>query len=315
VTNASRTQLMNLQTLDWDQELLDAFEIPRAMLPAIRSSGAFYGVATAEPLSPVVISGILGDQQAALVGQTCFDSGDAKNTYGTGCFLLMNTGDTPVRSTCGLLTTVAYRFGDGRARYALEGSIAITGALVQWLRDNLGMIEQSADVEALARTVPDNGGVYFVPAFSGLYAPHWNDRARGTIVGLTRFANRGHLARAVLEATAFQTWEVLQAMEKDSGVRLEALRVDGGMTDDDLLMQFQADIVDRPVVRPAIKETTALGAAFAAGLAIDIFPDLEDLRSRWIEGRRWHPDMPEEERQRMLTCWTRAVARSIDWAG
>jgi glycerol kinase len=220
-----------------------------------------------------------------------------------------------VRSTCGLLTTVAYRFGDGRARYALEGSIAITGALVQWLRDNLGMIEQSADVEALARTVPDNGGVYFVPAFSGLYAPHWNDRARGTIVGLTRFANRGHLARAVLEATAFQTWEVLQAMEKDSGVRLEALRVDGGMTDDDLLMQFQADIVDRSVVRPAIKETTALGAAFAAGLAIDIFPDLDDLRARWIESRRWHPDMADDERQAMLASWTKAVGRSLDWAG
>ena len=315
VTNASRTQLMDVRTLEWDEELLELFDIPRAMLPAIRSSGAFYGVATAEPLSSVVISGILGDQQAALVGQTCFDCGDAKNTYGTGCFLLMNTGGTPVHSTCGLLTTVAYRFGDGQARYALEGSIAITGALVQWLRDNLGMIETSADIEALARTVPDNGGVYFVPAFSGLFAPHWNDSARGTISGLTQFANRGHLARAVLEATAFQTWEVLQAMEQDSGVRLEALRVDGGMTDDDLLMQFQADIVDRPVVRSAIRETTALGAAFAAGLAIDIFPGLDDLRARWIEGRTWHPDMADEDRQRMLTSWTRAVGRSLNWVG
>ena len=313
VTNASRTLLMNLRTLQWDEELLDLFEIPRAMLPAIRPSSESYGVASAEPLSSVSITGILGDQQAALVGQTCFECGDAKNTYGTGCFLLLNTGNTPVHSRCGLLTTVAYRFGDGQARYALEGSVAITGALVQWLRDNLGMIEKSADIEALARTVPDNGGVYFVPAFSGLYAPHWNERARGTIAGLTQFANRGHLARAVLEATAFQTWEVLQAMEKDSGVRLETLRVDGGMTDDDLLMQFQADIVNRPVVRSAVRETTALGAAFAAGLAIDLFRDLDDLRARWIEGRTWHPGMQPEERQRMLTLWTRAVARSVDW--
>ena len=313
VTNASRTQLMNLSTLQWDHELLDLFEIPAAMLPAIRSSSESYGVAKAEPVPSVAITGILGDQQAALVGQTCFEPGDAKNTYGTGCFLLLNTGETPVQSTHGLLTTVAYRFGNTPARYALEGSVAITGALVQWLRDNLGLIQQSADIEALARTVADNGGVYFVPAFSGLYAPHWNDNARGTIVGLTRFANRGHLARAVLEATAFQAWEVLQAMEKDSGVRLETLRVDGGMTDDDLLMQFQADIVNRPVVRPALKETTALGAAFAAGLAVGLFRDLDDLRARWIEGRRWHPDMQDAERQRMLKLWTKAVSRSLDW--
>ena len=313
VTNASRTMLMNLRTLEWDQELLDLFDIPAAMLPAIRSSSEPYGKATAEPVPGVAITGILGDQQAALVGQTCFDPGDAKNTYGTGCFLLLNTGETPVQSTHGLLTTVAYRFGKTPARYALEGSVAITGALVQWLRDNLGLIQHSADIEALARTVPDNGGVYFVPAFSGLYAPHWNDGARGTIVGLTRFANRGHLARAVLEATAFQTWEVLQAMEKDSGVRLETLRVDGGMTDDDLLMQFQADIVNRPVVRPAMKETTALGAAFAAGLSVGLFRDLDDLRARWIEGRRWHRDMQDDERQRMLTLWTKAVSRSLDW--
>jgi glycerol kinase len=313
VTNASRTQLMNLRTLEWDKELLDLFEIPAAMLPRICSSSEAYGSATADPVPSVAITGILGDQQAALVGQTCFQPGEAKNTYGTGCFLLLNTGETPVQSTHGLLTTVAYRFGTSPARYALEGSVAITGALVQWLRDNLGLIQHSADVEALARTVDDNGGVYFVPAFSGLYAPHWNDNARGTIIGLTRFANRGHVARAVLEATAFQTWEVLQAMEKDSGVRLETLRVDGGMTDDDLLMQFQADIVNRPVVRPAIKETTALGAAFAAGLSVGLFRDLDDLRARWIEGRRWQADMQDAERQRMLKLWTKAVSRSLDW--
>lgn len=313
VTNASRTQLMNLRTLRWDDELLELFDIPAAMLPAIRSSSELYSVARDEPLSSVAITGILGDQQAALVGQTCFEPGDAKNTYGTGCFLLLNTGDTLVHSNCGLLTTVAYRFGNAAASYALEGSIAITGALVQWLRDNLGLIQQSADVEALARTVQDNGGVYFVPAFSGLYAPHWNENARGVIAGLTRFANRGHLARAALEATAFQTWEVLQAMEKDSGVRLESLRVDGGMTDDDLLMQFQADIINRPVVRPKVKETTALGAAFAAGLAVEFFRDIDDLRARWIEVRRWQPDMHDDERRRMLRLWNKAISRSLDW--
>jgi glycerol kinase len=299
--------------LQWDDELLELFDIPAAMLPAIRSSSELYGVAKTDPLSSVAITGILGDQQAALVGQTCFEPGDAKNTYGTGCFLLLNTGDRVVHSNCGLLTTVAYRLGNAAASYALEGSVAIAGALVQWLRDNLGLIQQSADVEALARTVQDNGGVYFVPAFSGLYAPHWNENARGVIAGLTRFANRGHLARAALEATAFQTWEVLQAMEKDSGVRLESLRVDGGMTDDDLLMQFQADIIDRPVVRPKVKETTALGAAFAAGLAVEFFRDLDELRARWIEGRRWRADMHDDERQRMLRLWNKAVSRSLDW--
>jgi glycerol kinase len=313
VTNASRTQLMNLATLDWDADLLSAFDIPRAMLPSIRSSSERYGTASVEPVQGVPIAGILGDQQAALVGQTCFRPGEAKNTYGTGCFLLMNTGESAVQSRCGLLTTVAYRLGEQPAVYALEGSIAITGALVQWVRDNLGLIHRSPDIEALAMTVPDNGGVYFVPAFSGLYAPHWNDRARGTIVGLTRFANRGHIARAALESTAFQTWEVLQAMEKDSGVSLDSLRVDGGMTDDELLMQFQADIVDRPVVRPAIKETTALGAAFAAGLAIGVFHDLDDLRSRWVESRRWHPQMDDARRQPLIRQWTRAVSRSLDW--
>ena len=313
VTNASRTQLMHLDRLEWDGELLAAFDIPRAMLPDIRSSSERYGTATADPIDGVAITGILGDQQAALVGQTCFDPGEAKNTYGTGCFLLLNTGASAVRSRHGLLTTVAYRFGHAPACYALEGSIAVTGSLVQWIRDNLGLIQSSPEIETLARTVPDNGGVYFVPAFSGLYAPHWNDGARGTIVGLTRFANRGHLARAVLESTAFQTWEVLQAMEQDSGVSLETLRVDGGMTDDELLMQFQADIVNRVVVRPTIKETTALGAAFAAGLAVGVFSDLGDLRSRWSESRRWQPDMDEESRQQMLQRWTKAVSRSVDW--
>jgi glycerol kinase len=313
VTNASRTQLMNLETLDWDENLLAEFDIPRAMLPAIRSSSERYGVATAEPLEGVPITGILGDQQAALVGQTCFAPGEAKNTYGTGCFLLLNTGTSAVRSSHGLLTTVAYRMGREPAHYALEGSVAVAGALVQWVRDNLGLIQTSPEIETLARTVPDNGGVYFVPAFSGLYAPHWNDGARGTIVGLTRFVTRGHLARAVLEATAFQTWEVLRAMEQDSGVNLDTLCVDGGMTDDELLMQFQADIVNRTVVRPMIKETTALGAAFAAGLAVGVFSDLDDLRARWGESRRWLPDMPDERRQEMLQRWTKAVSRSLDW--
>jgi glycerol kinase len=313
VTNASRTQLMDLQTLDWSPELLSAFEIPRAMLPAIRSSSERYGAATEEPIEGVPITGILGDQQAALVGQTCFRPGEAKNTYGTGCFLLLNTGESRVRSHSGLLTTVGYRFGTAPPCYALEGSIAITGALVQWMRDNLGLIQHSADIEALALTVADNGGVYFVPAFSGLYAPHWNAHARGIIAGLTRFANRGHLARAALEATAFQTWEVLQAMEQDSGVSLETLRADGGMTDNALLMQFQADIVNRPVVLPAVKETTALGAAFAAGLAIGVFHDVDDLRSRWVERRRWAPQMDDAMRRRLVHEWAKGVGRSLDW--
>jgi len=313
VTNASRTQLMNLQSLDWDPDLLAAFDIPRAMLPAIRSSSERYGEAVPEAIRGVPIAGILGDQQAALVGQTCFRPGEAKNTYGTGCFMLMNTGETPVQSRFGLLTTVAYRIGAARPCYALEGSVAVTGALVQWLRDNLKMIDSSADVEALARSVPDNGGAYFVPAFSGLYAPHWNDRARGVIAGLTRFVTRGHLARAVLEATAFQTWEVLQAMEKDSGVSLEALRVDGGMTDNALLMQFQADIVNRTVVRPAVKETTALGAAFAAGVAVGVFRDADDLRARWVESHRWTPAMDSADRDRLVREWSKAVSRSLNW--
>jgi len=313
VTNASRTQLMNLRTLDWDPELLAAFDVPRAMLPAIRSSSEHYGTAVPEAVRGVPIAGILGDQQAALVGQTCFRPGEAKNTYGTGCFMLMNTGETAVTSRFGLLTTVAYQIGNAPPCYALEGSVAVTGALVQWLRDNLQMIAASADVEALARSVADNGGVYVVPAFSGLYAPHWNDRARGVIAGLTRFATRGHLARAVLEATAFQTWEVLRAMENDSGVSLEALRVDGGMTDNGLLMQFQADVVNRTVVRPAVKETTALGAAFAAGVATGVFKDVDDLRARWVESHRWTPAMAAADRDRMVHEWSKAVTRSLDW--
>jgi glycerol kinase len=283
------------------------------MLPKIASSSQVYGIGAIETLKGVPIAGILGDQQAALVGQTCFQSGEAKNTYGTGCFLLMNTGTQPTHSRFGLLTTVAYRFGDQPASYALEGSIAITGALVQWVRDNFGLIEKSADIETLARTVKDNGGVYFVPAFSGLYAPYWKASARGVIAGLTRYTNKGHLARAVLEATAFQTREVVEAMEKDSGIALEVLRTDGGMVDDDLLMQFQADILNRPVVRPAVKETTALGASYAAGLAVGFYKDLEDLSSQWSVDHTWQPHMDEKQRDVMYSSWKKAVSRSFDW--
>lgn len=313
VTNASRTQLMNLETLDWDSELLEIFDIPESLLPAIRSSSEIYGAATLDAVKGVPVAGILGDQQAALVGQTCFSPGEAKNTYGTGCFLLMNTGEKPVQSNAGLLTTVAYKLGKQPGRYALEGSIAITGALVQWLRDNLGLIEKSGDVESLARTVDDNGGVYFVPAFSGLYAPYWKDSARGVIAGLTRYANKGHIARAVLEATAFQTREVLDAMEQDSGVQLASLRTDGGMVGNDLLMQFQADILNRPVVRPVIRETTALGAAYAAGLAVGFFSDIDDLRANWAVDHTWTPNMAESERAELYRNWKKAVTRSFDW--
>ena len=312
-TNASRTQLMNLQTLDWDPELLDAFGVPAQMLPKISSSSQVYGTGAIDALKGVPLAGILGDQQAALVGQTCFRSGEAKNTYGTGCFLLMNTGEQPVTSKFGLLTTVAYRMGDQPAAYALEGSIAITGALVQWIRDNFGLIEKSADIETLARTVKDNGGVFFVPAFSGLYAPYWKANARGVIAGLTRYTNKGHLARAVLEATAFQTREVVEAMEKDSGIALDVLRTDGGMVDDDLLMQFQSDILDRPVVRPAVKETTALGAAYAAGLAVGFYKNFEDLRSHWSVDHTWQPHMDAKQRDVLYNSWKKAVSRSFDW--
>lgn len=315
VTNASRTQLMSLETLSWDKDLLGAFEIPAAMLPRITTSSETYGLAREAAIADVPIAGILGDQQAALVGQACFDAGEAKNTYGTGCFLLMNTGTRKVDSKSGLLTTIGYKFGNQPAHYALEGSIAITGALVQWVRDNLGLIEKSPDIEVLARTVSDNGGVYFVPAFSGLYAPYWKDSARGVIVGLTRYANKGHIARAALEATAFQTRDVLEAMEKDSGIDLDVLRTDGGMVADELLMQFQADILDRPVVRPGTRDaTTALGAAYAAGLAVGYFKDLKDLRVNWAVDRTWNPNLDGRKREEMYERWKRAVTRSFDWA-
>jgi glycerol kinase len=313
VSNASRTQFLNLKTLDWGEKLLAAFEIPRAVLPQVRSSSEVYGEASLKAIQGVPFAGILGDQQAALVGQACFRPGEVKNTYGTGCFLLMNTGERLVPSTFGLLTTVAYKFGGAAAHYALEGSVAIAGALVQWLRDNLGIIEKSADVETLARTVQDNGGVYFVPAFSGLYAPYWKESARGVVAGLTRYANKGHLARAVLEATAFQTREVVEAMEKDSQIGLESLRVDGGMVANELLMQFQADILNREVVRPVIQETTALGAAYAAGLAVKFFSGLEELRTNWAVDRKWKPLLGEPERARLYKNWKKAVTRSFDW--
>lgn len=313
VTNASRTQLMNLQTLFWDREILKFFEIPEAILPEIRSSSEVYGIAKTDSLRDVPIAGILGDQHAALVGQTCFRTGEAKNTYGTGCFLLMNTGEKPVHSNFGLLTTLAYKFGKQPAHYALEGSIAIAGALIQWLRDNLGLIENSANVESLARTVKNNGGVYFVPAFSGLYAPYWKANARGVIAGLTRYANKGHLARAALEATAFQTREVVEAMEKDSNIGIDALRADGGMVENDLLMQFQADILGRPVVRPVVTETTALGACYAAGLAVGFFKDTDELRAQWAVDHTWKPGMEDAARSRLYRDWKKAVTRSFDW--
>jgi glycerol kinase len=313
VTNASRTQLMNLVTLQWDGEILRDFGIPIAMLPKIVSSSEVYGTTKLPGVTGVAIAGDLGDQQAALVGQACFNPGEAKSTYGTGCFMLMNTGERPVRSSFGLLTTVAYKFGARPACYALEGSIAITGALVQWLRDNLGLIEKSSDIEELARTVDDNGGVYFVPAFSGLYAPYWKDDARGVIAGLTRFVNKGHIARAVLEATAFQVREVVDAMAKDSGIPLDLLRVDGGMVVNDLLMQFQSDILAKPVVRPRVIETTALGAAYAAGVAVGFFQNTDELAANWAIDHRWEPTMDEESRERLYRFWKKAVTRSFDW--
>jgi glycerol kinase len=312
-TNASRTQLMNLETLNWEPALLQAFGVPHIMLPDIRSSSECYGEAVLDNIRGAPVAGVLGDQQAALAGQACFRAGEAKNTYGTGCFLLMNTGSAIVPSRCGLLTTVAFQRAGERASYALEGSVAITGALVQWLRDNFGLIRTSAEVEALALTVEDNGGVYFVPAFSGLYAPYWKYGARGVIAGLTRFANKGHLARAVLEATAYQTREVVEAMEQDSGIPVEVLRADGGMVENNLLMQFQSDILNRTVVRPKVKETTALGAAYAAGLAVGFFESLEDLRARWAVDRSWSPAMDGNTRDRLYRGWKKAVTRSFDW--
>jgi glycerol kinase len=312
VTNASRTLLMNLKTLDWDEEILQILGIARAMLPAVRPSSEIYGNAKGG-LGGIPVSGDLGDQQAALFGQTCFNAGEAKNTYGTGCFMLMNTGESPVLSKNGLLTTLGYQIGNQPAVYALEGSIAITGALVQWLRDNLGLIEKSADVESLAGSVEDNGGIFFVPAFSGLFAPYWRSDARGAIVGMTRFVNRGHIARAVLEATAFQTREVLDAMEKDSGVQLTALKVDGGMVFNELLMQFQADILNVPVIRPNVAETTALGTAYAAGLAVGFWKDYNELRSNWGKDKEWKPSMPAGKRDGLYAGWKKAVTRTFDW--
>ena len=312
-TNASRTQLMNLETLQWDEELLRIFDIPAACLPKICSSSEVYGECVGA-LAGVPLAGALGDQHAALLGQACVNVGDAKNTYGTGCFLLMNVGETPRISTKGLLTTLAYQLGDAKPCYALEGSIAIAGALVQWLRDNLGIIKESRDIEALARSVPDNGDVYFVPAFSGLFAPRWRGDARGIIAGLTRFSNKGHIARAALEAAAFQTREVLAAMIADAGVEISALKVDGGMAGNDLLMQFQADLIDAPVVRPSQLELTAVGAAYAAGLAVGVYKSLDDIAAQTRESRRFTPDMTPQERARLIASWEKAVERSLGWA-
>jgi glycerol kinase len=313
VTNASRTQLMNLATLEWDDTLLGTFGIPRTVLPRIMPSSAVYGTGI-DQLDGVPIAGMLGDQHAALMGQACFSPGEAKNTYGTGCFLLMNTGEKPVVSTSGLVTTVAYQLGDQPAHYALEGSIAVTGAMVQWLRDNLGLIKTSAEIESLAASVADNGDVYFVPAFSGLYAPYWRADARGVIAGLTRYANASHIARAALEATAYQTLDVIEAMQRDSGIPISTLRVDGGMVVNALLMQFQADILNVPVLCPRTIETTALGAAYAAGLAVGYWHDTDDLVRNWGVTRTWQPAMAEERRSALTASWRKAVTRAFDWA-
>jgi glycerol kinase len=313
VTNASRTLLMNLKTLDWDDDILKTLGIPRAMLPEIRSSSEVYGQIRSGEMVGIPVAGDLGDQQAALFGQACYKPGEAKNTYGTGCFMLLNTGEKPVQSRAGLLTTLGYQIGNQKAVYALEGSIAITGALIQWLRDNLGLIPSSAEVEALAKSVEDSGGIYFVPAFSGLFAPYWKSDARGVIVGMTRYVNKGHLARAALEATAYQTREVLDAMEKDSGVRLTALKVDGGMVFNDLLMQFQSDILNVPVIRPRIAETTALGAAYAAGLAVGFWKDYNELRANWARDKEWRPVMTTKQRKTLYSGWKKAVTRTFDW--
>jgi glycerol kinase len=312
VTNASRTMMMNLETLDWDDEILGILGVPRAMLPQIRASSEVYGEAKGD-LAGIPVAGDLGDQQAALFGQTCFAVGEAKNTYGTGNFLLLNTGNEAVQSKSGLLTTLAYKIGDQPATYCLEGAIAITGALVQWLRDNLGLIKESAEVEQLAKTVEDNGGIYFVPAFSGLFAPYWRGEARGVIAGLTRYVNKGHIARAALEATAWQSREVVDAMNADSGVELTSLKVDGGMVYNELLMQFQADVLDVPVIRPTVAETTSLGAAYAAGLATGFWSEVEDLRANWGKDKEWQPQMDAAEREKEYGLWKKAVTRTFDW--
>ena len=314
VTNASRTLFMDLETLEWDEEILKIFGVPRSMLPDIRSSSEVYGTISENSLlREVPVAGILGDQQAATFGQAAFDRGEAKNTYGTGNFLIFNTGTEIVHSQNGLLTTLGYRLGTDAPHYALEGSIAVTGSLVQWMRDNLGMIASAPEIETLANTVDDNGGAYFVPAFSGLFAPYWRADARGALVGLTRFVNRGHIARAALEATAFQTREVIDAVNADSGVPLTEIKVDGGMIANNTLMQFQADILGVPVVRPVVAETTALGAAYAAGLAVGFWSGLDELRANWQEERRWEPQMDTEERDRQLRNWKKAVTKTFDW--
>jgi glycerol kinase len=306
VTNASRTLFMDLKTLQWDEEILGIFGVPKSMLPEIKSSSEVYGtVESSSLLREVPIAGILGDQQAATFGQAAFDTGESKNTYGTGNFLIFNTGEEIIHSKNGLLTTLGYKLGDAPAHYALEGSIAVTGSLIQWLRDNIGLISSAPEIETLAKTVEDNGGVYFVPAFSGLFAPYWRADARGALVGLTRFVNKGHIARAALEATAFQTREVLDAVNADSGVDLTELKVDGGM--------IQADIIGVPVIRPVVAETTALGAAYAAGLAVGFWADLDDLRKNWQEDSRWEPSMDDEERERQLRNWKKAVTKTFDW--
>lgn len=314
VTNASRTMLMDLDTLGWDEEICKDMTIPMSMLPEIRSSAEVYGEGRAQGLlKGVPIAGILGDQQAATFGQAVFEKGGAKNTYGTGCFMIMPTGEEIVPSKNGLLTTVCYKIGDQKPVYALEGSIAVTGSLVQWLRDNLKLIDSAADVEKLAASVDDNGGAYFVPAFSGLFAPYWRSDARGAIVGLTRYVNRGHIARAVLESVAYQTREVLDAMEADSGVKLQELKVDGGMTANDTLMQFQADQLGVPVIRPVVAETTALGAAYAAGIAVGFWKGEQDVIDNWAEDKRWEPSGDQDERERLYRQWKKAVTKTFDW--
>jgi len=314
VTNASRTMFMDLTTLSWDADILAIFDVPASMLPEIRSSSEVYGtIHTSSLLREVPVAGILGDQQAATFGQAAFDTGESKNTYGTGNFLIFNTGEEIVHSKNGLLTTVGYKLGDAPAHYALEGAIAVTGSLIQWLRDNLGLINSADEVEALANTVEDNGGAYFVPAFSGLFAPYWRSDARGALVGLTRYVNKGHIARAALEATAFQTREVLDAVNADSGVDCVELKVDGGMIANNTLMQFQADILGVPVVRPVVAETTALGAAYAAGLAVGFWSSLDELRQNWQEDSRWTPNMEDSERDRQMRNWKKAVTKTFDW--
>ncbi|MEU1377173.1 glycerol kinase GlpK [Streptomyces triculaminicus] len=313
VTNASRTMLMNLRSLDWDERILESMEVPAAVLPEIRSSAEVYGTAKGGALAGVPVASALGDQQAALFGQTCFSEGEAKSTYGTGTFMLMNTGDEPVNSYNGLLTTVGYRIGDQKPVYALEGSIAVTGSLVQWMRDQMGLIKSAAEIETLASSVEDNGGAYFVPAFSGLFAPYWRSDARGVIAGLTRYVTKAHIARAVLEATAWQTREITDAMTKDSGVELTALKVDGGMTSNNLLMQTLSDFLDAPVVRPMVAETTCLGAAYAAGLAVGFWPDTDALRANWRRAAEWTPRMDADTRDREYKSWLKAVERTMGW--